>query len=129
MSEAQIGIRISDGRSHLVLIPAGKPQIGWPTRIELSSGFFSAAVEAEMLFVPFRNSLVALHQTMQGEARLVCLDEGHFVKITSAKFGHMQLVAEVTDGRAPAAARLIVTMNIDQTYLPAIIAGIDRYFP
>jgi hypothetical protein len=109
MSENETGIRISDGRRHLALIPAGPAQVGWPTRIELRSGPFSAAIEAEMMFAQFRDSLAILHKSLHGEAFLACLDDEHFVKITPTKRGQMKLTAEITDGRPPAAARLIVT--------------------
>jgi len=39
------------------------------------------------------------------------------------------LVANITDGSTPWRGRLIVEMRLDQSYLPGIIEGIERYFP
>ena len=41
------GIVLTDGISRVILAPAGPPALGFPTRIEVATGPFSAVIEAE----------------------------------------------------------------------------------
>ena len=44
-----VGIVLTDEISRVVLVPAGPPALGYPTRIEVAAGPFSASIEAEAL--------------------------------------------------------------------------------
>ena len=129
MNGDETEVVISDGNSYVKLVPVGQPRLGYPTRIEISSGSFSATVEAETRIDPiFRQALSKLHKTLSGEAILTCWSQEHSVTLTGNGVGRIDLIAKITDGRSPWSACLVVKMQLDQSYLPEIIAGIDRNF-
>jgi hypothetical protein len=123
------GIILTDGISRVVLAPAGPPALGFPTRIEVSTGPFSAVIEAEAWdYERFRDALFRLHETLAGEAELTFVEGGHSVTLTGDGRGGVEATVVVGDGRSPCHAFLTVKMALDQSYLPDLIDAIWREF-
>jgi hypothetical protein len=123
------GIILSDGISHVILAPAGPPALGFPTRIEVSTGPFSAVVETEAWdYRKFRDALIRLHETLNGEAELTFVEGGHSVILRGDGRGRVDATVVVGDGRSPCCAFLTISMALDQSYLPDAIQAIGRQF-
>ncbi len=124
------GVVITDGPSRVTLFPASaSPGVGYPVRVEVRSGPFSGVIEAEARSIShFQTALRALHESMSGTARLEFWNEEHSITLKGNGLGGIEVIAEMTDGRAPWAACLTVRMRIDQSYLPAMIAEIGEVF-
>jgi hypothetical protein len=125
----QPAVVISDGRSEVKLVPVGAPGVGFPTRLEVSSGPFSVAIEAEARsYAAFCESLATLHKNLTGEARLEFWNEEHCLVLRGNGRGSIEVMLNVTDSRTPWFARLTVKMFLDQSYLPTIIHDIRESF-
>ena len=128
-------VSISDGKSALLLVRVGEPERGYPatsypTRVDLRSGPFSVSVTAyAQSYSNFRKALEQLHTSMKGDARLSFWMEEHQVVLEGNGRGTISVLAKITDSRSPSNACLTVTMSIDQSYLPDLIASIRRTFP
>jgi hypothetical protein len=121
-------IIITDGISRLILAPAGPPALGFPTTIQVSTGPFSAVVEAEAWDAKFRDALLRLHETLAGEAELTFVEGGHSVALTGNGRGGVEATIVVGDGRSPCDAFLTIRMTLDQSHLPNVIHAIRRDF-
>ena len=122
-------IVLTDGISRVVLAPAGPPALGFPTRIEVASGPFSASIEAEAWdYTRFLEALRRLHETLVGEAKLTFVEGEHSVTLTGNGRGGVEARIVVSDGQSPCNAFLTIRMTLDQSYLPDIIHAIQREF-
>ena len=123
------GIVLTDGISRVVLAPAGCPALGFPTRIEVATGPFSASIEAEAWdYRRFLDALRRLHETLVGEAELTFVEGGHSLTLTGNGRGGIEAVIVVGDGQSPCYAFLTIRMTLDQSYLPGIIQTVRREF-
>jgi hypothetical protein len=123
------GIVLTDGISRVVLAPAGWPALGFPTRIEVATGPFSASIEAEAWdYRRFLDALHRLHETLVGEAELTFVEGGHSLTLTGNGRGGVEAVIMVGDGQSPCYAFLTIRMTLDQSYLPGIIQTVRREF-
>ena len=124
-----VGIVLTDGISRVVLAPAGPPALGYPTRIEVATGPFSATIEAEALdYKRFLDALRRLHETLVGEAELTFVEGGHSVTLTGNGRGGVEAMIVVGDGQSPCHAFITIRMIFDQSYLPDVIHAIQRDF-
>ena len=124
-----VGVVLTDGISRVVLAPAGPPALGYPTRVEIATGPFSATVEAEALdYKRFLDALRRIHESLAGEAELTFVEGGHSVTLTGNGRGSVVAMIVVGDGQSPGHAALTVRMTLDQSYLPDIIHAIQREF-
>ena len=113
----------------MVLAPAGWPALGFPTRIEVATGPFSASIEAEAWdYRRFLDALHRLHETLVGEAELTFVEGGHSLTLTGNGRGGVEAVIMVGDGQSPCYAFLTIRMTLDQSYLPGIIQTVRREF-
>ncbi len=129
MGGEEAGIILTDGISRVILAPAGPPALGFLTRIEVSTGPFSAVIEAEAWdYERFRDALLRLYETLAGEAELTFVEGGHLVKLTGDGRGGIDVTVVVGDGRSPCCAFLTIRMILDQSYLPDAIHAIRREF-
>ena len=123
------GIVLTDGISRVVLAPAGWSALGFPTRIEVATGPFSASIEAEAWdYRKFLDALHRLHETLVGEAELTFVEGGHSLTLTGNGRGGVEAVIMVGDGQSPCYAFLTIRMTLDQSYLPGIIQTVRREF-
>ncbi len=123
------GIVLTDGISRVVLAPASRPALGFPTRIEVATGPFSASIEAEAWdYGRFLDALHRLHETLVGEAELTFVEGGHSLTLTGNGRGGVEAVIVVGDGQSPCYAFLTIRMALDQSYLPGIIQTVRREF-
>src|SRR3990172_595608 len=123
------GIVLTDGISRVVLAPAGRPALGFPTRIDVATGPFSASIEAEAWdYRRFLDALHRLHETLVGEAELTFVEGGHSLTLTGNGRGGVEAVIVVGDGQSPCYAFLTIRMTLDQSYLPGIIQTVRREF-
>jgi hypothetical protein len=120
---------LTDGISSVALARAGPPALGFPTRIEVASGPFTASIEAEAWeYTGFLEALRRLHATLAGEAKLTFVEGGHSVTLTGNGRGGVEARIVVSDGQSPSSAFLTIGMTLDQSYLPDIIHAIKREF-
>jgi hypothetical protein len=125
----EVGIVLTDGISKVVLAPAGPPALGFPTRIEVATGPFSASIEAEgWNYKKFLDALHRLHETLVGEAKLTFVEGGHSVTLTGNGRGSIEVTIVVGDGHSPCHAFLTIRMILDQSYLPELIHAVRREF-
>ena len=130
MENEENGIVLADEVSRVRLVPAGPPGLGFPTRIQLASGPFSAVIDAEAQnYGAFREALLRLHETLSGTARLEFWDEEHAITLTGDGRGGVDVVVKLTDSRTPWRSCLTIKIALDQSYLPAIIRAVGRNFP
>jgi hypothetical protein len=123
------GIVLTDGSSRVVLAAAGPPALGFPTRIEVASGPFSVSIEAEAWdYARFLEALRRLHETLAGDAKLTFVEGEHSVTVTGDGRGGVEAEIVVGDGQSPCNAVLSIRMTLDQSYLPDIIAAVQREF-
>jgi len=123
------GVTIFDGLTRLSIVPTGEPGLGYPCRVQIISGSFSVAVEAEARIDPkFRESLKELNASMKGEAEIMFWSEEHSIIIKGEGTGDLRVLANIYEGN-PWRARFTAKLFLDQSYLPAIIQGIDHHFP
>ena len=123
------GVILTDGITHVALVPSGPVGLGHPTRIEVISGPFSVITEAEAWsYERFRDALASIHQTLSGEAKLTFVDGGHSVTLIGDGAGKVHAKVTVTDGRGDGTAILTVKLQLDQSYLPDVIHTIRREF-
>jgi hypothetical protein len=123
------GIILTDGISRVTLAPAGPPALGFPTGIEVSSGPFSAVIEAEAWdYGRFRDDLIRLHETLAGKAELTFVEGGHSMTLTGDGRGNIEVTVVTEDGRSPCNAVLTVQMSLDQSHLPDLIHAIQSEF-
>jgi hypothetical protein len=124
------GVVITDGQSRVTLVPTYlSADIGCPMRVEVRSTLFSVDIELVARSVAhFRATLVALHKTLTGEARLEFWNEEHSVVFRGYGHGGIEIITRVTDGLVPRRACLTVKMWINRSYLPAIIVEIGEVF-
>jgi hypothetical protein len=109
--------------------PSGYPSTSYKTRIPISSGPFSAAVEAYgQNYAMFLHAMRELHRTLVGEVRLNFWNEAHAITFTGGGKGGIELTTKIKDN-PPFGATLIVPMLLDQSYLPEIIRKIACHFP
>jgi hypothetical protein len=120
---------LTDGISDVILASAGPPGLGFPTRIEVSTGPFSAVIEAEAWdYKSFVEALLRLHETLAGEAELTFVEGGHSVTLTGDGRGGIEATIVIGDGRSPSHAFLTIKITLDQSYLPALVHTIRRGF-
>ena len=123
------GIVLTDVISRVILAPAGPVALGFPTRIEVATGPFSAVIEAEAWdYKKFCDALIRLHETLSGEAELTFVEGGHSVTLKGDGRGGVEVSVVVGDGKSPCHAFLTVTMILDQSHLPDAIDAIRREF-
>lgn len=127
--DSDSGVTIFDGRTRLVLVPNGPPGLGYPARLEITSGLFSVAGEGETCRLhEFRQTLKDIYETLEGEAHLGFWSEQHSIVVTGLGRGGIRLLANVYGG-SPWHVRLTAEMSLDQSYLPELIHGLARHFP
>jgi hypothetical protein len=127
---AEESVVISNGYSGVTLTPTGPiTEVGYPTRIDVIAGPFRVTVVDGTVggFARFHRDLLDLYGSLSGSARLGSL-EGFSLVITGQSLGHM-LVQVVAVGSHVPRIVLEFEFEIDQTYLPPLIAGIGRLFP
>ncbi|MCW2243547.1 WapI family immunity protein [Azospirillum canadense] len=123
-------IVLADDSSRVALTSAGPPGLGYPTRIVISSGPFTAVVEAEAFdYDGFRRALIQLYDTLEGQAELSFVEGGNYLTFTGDGRGGIEATIVIEDGRAPCRAFLTISMELDQSYLPPVIQAIRRIFP
>lgn len=129
-----VSVVISDGISRLALSRIGEadpeyPPCCYPTRLEITSGSFSATVEGvSWSYLTLSERLRELHETLKGEVRFEFWNEGYSIVFSGAGKGPVDIVVKVRDSR-PVGPILTVPMSIDQSYLPTIVSQVGRVFP
>lgn len=77
----------------------------------------------------FVTDLEKLHSTLQGKAKLACMEPELCVKLAAKNAGHIEMVVAITPDNLAQAHRF--TFVIDQSFLPGAISGckkiLDRY--
>ena len=122
------GVSIDDGRFGVRLTKGGAPnELGYPTIIEARAGPFQGSVLDNLLdYGEFGIQLVRLHRTLAGVARLSSY-EGFVLEVIGNGRGietHVRIVGE----HLPF-VELKFPIQIDQSYLPAIIEQVEIEFP
>ncbi|MFC1853746.1 hypothetical protein ACFL27_26480 [candidate division CSSED10-310 bacterium] len=72
----------------------------------------------------FRIGAARLYQEISGEAELPCLEPELAVELKSQDLGHIEMIVNITPDSVSQAHRFI--FNIDQSYLPPLIADCDE---
>jgi len=122
-------VEIGNGHSGVTLIRAGsRSEVGFPTRIDVVAGPFRGTVRDDTVgsYERFHGELRNLYQSLSGTARLGSL-EGFALVLTAGTLGTISVNVTAIGSHVPS-IRLIFEFDFDQTYLPPIIAGIEREF-
>lgn len=122
-------VTIGDDWCRLRLRPAGAPcEFEEPTLIEFQAGPFMDTVRDETMygFQSFRDQLAQFHTSLVGEATLQSI-AGFSLVLKGNGRGAIAVSAGVVPDTGTS-TRLGFRFGLDQTCLPAIIAGLDRAF-
>lgn len=129
LQKKECALIIEEGISRITIESIGPVGLGFPTRMSITSGPFTAVTEADAKdFTAFREALASLHKNLFGEAVLDFWGVEDVMVLSGDGRGGITVHITVTDGRVPCAASLTVKMLVDQSYLPDIIQSIDRIF-
>jgi hypothetical protein len=129
MKESQDGVLIGDGR-YAVRLSCAEPahDRGYSTLIDVQAGPFSGSLQDDCNgWQMFRFQLAALRENLAGKATLRTYDRFELVLVGNGR-GAISVRGDVI-GEPEQQSRLSFEFTIDQTYLPAIVAQIDRCFP
>jgi len=99
------------------------------TRIDFAVGRFTGTVSASLRaeeLLTFRNGLDGLYTRFQGEALLGSLEEWLTLRITATGSGQLRVTGELTDHPGDGNRLLFEINGLDQSYLPAILDGLDE---
>ena len=99
----------------------------WLTcRIEAAVGGFKARVDADLRseeFVELHDQLSAINERLSGEAKFTTLEGWLAMDMSIDRLGHVTARCELLD-EPGVGNRLDFTLNLDQTYLSPILAGL-----
>lgn len=134
MSEDADGVLLTDGRSCILLhLPERYPDgHGFHHLVDLVGGPFRGSIDASSYegceaYRGFRDGLVALYKSLQGEARLPISYENLDVSLIGDGRGHIRVHVHAVAGHTMD-IKLSFNFGIDQTHLPAIIKAVERVF-
>jgi hypothetical protein len=136
MTRQTDGILISEGQNRVFLHP---PELypgsgsGFHHLVELVGGPFQGIIDAVSYerptgLRPFHRQLVALYQSLAGEAQLPHSYENLKLSLRGDGRGHIAVRAEAVMYSRHVDARCEFSFVIDQTQLPPVIAAVERLF-
>lgn len=133
MTDDERGVLLSDGRSSIFLYPPTTypDGHGYHHRVDLVAGPCRGTIDAKS-YAPigalrqFRDELIALHRSLTGAAQLSVAYENLKMILKGDGLGHMLIEVQAEAGDLMD-IRLSFTLTSDQTKLPAVIAGIERF--
>jgi hypothetical protein len=130
MNKEAEGILFSDGQSSIRLRRAGRNDVtGYPTWLDIKAGPFSGTLQItvdDWVYKHFSQQLALLNDRLSGSAQMGNPHDNIYMTFVGNGLGGIKVNIEVTSYSPP--VKLIFELEIDQTYLPAIIAGIDEEF-
>jgi hypothetical protein len=134
MIEDVDGVLLTDGQSRIFLHPP-EPYPdghGYHHQVELVGGPFRGTIDASSYQGPgalrsFHQQLVALYQSLRGEAQLPQSYENLKVLLKGDGLGHISVLVTALAGDCMD-VRLTLAFRVDQTRLPPIIAAVERFF-
>jgi hypothetical protein len=97
-------------------------------RVVLSVGGFKGQVGGYLRaeeFLSFRDEIAKLNSTLSGKATFLTMEEWISINITGDGKGHVMLKGQVRD-QAGTGNTLNFTIELDQTFLPGILKGLDK---
>jgi len=122
----QGGVIVADGRCGVRLRVSGPPVDHWrPMLIEVRAGPFSGSIldEIRMDFQSFGRQLAALYASLSGQASFGG-EEKFSLKLVGDGRGGVKAFADIK--AFDSTVRLSFEIQLDQTYLPAIIEALQR---
>lgn len=126
------GVLIGDSAAFVRLARDGEPrELGMtPATIEVKGGPFAGVVRDDTLVgvAAFCDQLAGLHERLSGTATLASYEKFKMV-VAGDGLGAMSVSVEIVGTHAPLSSKLCFEMEIDQTYLPAIVRGLRAEFP
>jgi hypothetical protein len=130
MNREAAGVLISDGQSFVRLKRAGAHDAaGYPTSVEIKAGPFSGAMQisvADWVYKDFLQQLAILNETLSDSAQMGNPHDNVHMIFVGNGFGAVEISVEVISFSP--LVKLFFELKIDQTYLPAIIAGFRQEF-
>ena len=133
MTEEVDGVMLTDGRNRIFLRPPEPyPGDGFHHQVDLVGGPFQGAIDASSYegpkaLQPFHRQLVALYQSLKGQAELPDSYDNLKVSLSGDGLGHVTVRADAITGDYMD-TRLSFTFRLDQTQLPPVIAAVERLF-
>jgi len=95
--------------------------------VEVRTGAFRGKYVADLRveeFETFRTQLDALYRSLKGEAALNSMEGWVSVRLAADRLGHLNAECEVRD-LPGTGSRLLFTLDLDQSFIPAIVAALD----
>jgi hypothetical protein len=134
MTEVSDGVLLTDGRSRIFLhAPERYPDgHGLHHQVDLVGGPFQGSIvavayEGPRTFRSFHRELVAVYQSLCGEAHLPRSYENLKVSLKGDGLGHVTVQVDALAGDCMD-TRLSFNFRIDQTQLLDIVAAVERLF-
>jgi hypothetical protein len=98
--------------------------------IKVSAGGFTGKVTASLRseeFVKFMSELSMLYETLSGQACFTTMEQWLSITVVGDGLGHFEAQCQLSDN-APAGTgnTLNFTIYFDQTFIPGMIAGLNR---
>lgn len=97
-------------------------------RVTLSVGGFKGLLGGYLRpeeFLRFREEIATLNNNLSGKASFSTMEEWFSIKLTGDGKGHLILKGQVRD-RPGSENTLNFTIELDQTFLPEILKGLDK---
>jgi hypothetical protein len=128
------GVLLTDGQNCIFLHPPERfpDGQGYHHQVDLVAGPFRGTIDAtsyESLpggLRAFRDQLVVLHETLQGEASLSGPYDCLSISLKGDRRGHVEVQVHAAANDQPLPAQLSFRFAMDQTQLPEVIVGIER---
>jgi hypothetical protein len=103
--------------------------------VNVNSGSIRGSFECWLCtydFPAFREAVEQLYESLEGEAKFSTMEDGLFIRLHGDGIGHIDAEVTAVDRSLGTFATLSFTMQIDQTYLPEVVAqlrDIESEFP
>jgi len=120
-------VLFAEGPVRLAITPLGGPEYGLPIRIAVTAGCYVGCLEGLLDdLAEFRAAIAAMHRTLSGTARLRTLDEALTLDLAMGARGAIAARLETRWSDGERAARLDIAFPLDQSFLPGMMAALDR---
>ena len=98
--------------------------------IKVSAGGFTGKVKASLRseeFVKFKNELSILYETLSGQAYFTTMEKWLSITVVGDGLGHFEAQCKLSDNAGAGTGNTLhFSLHFDQTFIPEMIAGLNR---
>lgn len=98
--------------------------------IKVSTGGFTGKVKASLRseeFAKFKNELSMLYETLSGQAYFTTMEKWLSITVVGDGLGHFEAQCNLSDNAGAGTGNTLhFSLHFDQTFIPEMIAGLNR---